>query len=294
MTGIRTYCTALLSLFICCSCLNASENDSESTTKKPLVAVVDFNAKSARIMIGQGISGYLYSDKYIDLFNAELMNALVNDRSFDVMDRARLHDLAKDRLLKTVTPLGMSAIGKEAGADYIVCGDIELLELDKRFQQFPGYSQTQMLGRMVVNLRVVEVKSSRILFAKKVNNVLTVAINQYSTTTPHSFMEELKSDTVRRLVTNISEGISPIQIRAVHDGKVYLNRGEQAFRGGEMLEIVVPVDTIYDEDGSILDVIEEHAGKVCVETVRPKVAIAGIVEESRPMQVGWIARRIEE
>jgi hypothetical protein len=255
---------------------------------------VDFGAKSAHIIIGENISGFAFSRSYVDLLNSELMTALVNDPTFDVIDRSRLKDLAKEKLLNTVTTLSLSSIGKAAGADYMICGDIELVELNKRFQQFPGYSQTQLLGRMVVNLRVVDVKSTRVLFAKKVNNVFTAALNQYSTITPASFMEELKSDTVRRLVTNISEGISPIQIRAVHDGKVYLNRGEQAFKGGEILEIVVPVETIYDEDGSILDIVEDHAGKVRVDTVRPKVAIATVLEETRPLQVGWVARRIEE
>ncbi len=281
------------SLVALCSA-TAQEVQDQAPAAKPVVAVVDFNAKSAHIIIGENISGFSYTGKYVDLLNSELINALVNDRSFDVIDRDRLKELAKQKLLNAATTLNLSGVGKAAGADYVVCGDIELVELNKRFQQFPGYSQTQMVGRMVVNLRVVDVKSTRVLFARKVNNVITMVLNQYSSATPASFMEELKSDTVRRLVMDISEGISPIQIRAVHGDKVYLNRGEQAFSGGELLEIVIPVDTVYDEDGSILDVIEEKVGQVRVETVRQKMAIAVILEQERPLQTGWIARRAEQ
>jgi curli biogenesis system outer membrane secretion channel CsgG len=269
------------------------EEASPEPVAKPVVAVVDFNAKSARIVIGEGVSDYIFTGGYVDMLNSEFLGALVSDTTFDVIDRARLRDLAGDRLLDTVTPMTMTEIGKAAGADYVVCGDIELVELTKRLQQYPGYSQTQLLGHMVVNIRIVEVATSRIRHASKVDLVQRAAIDEYGTITAASFMEKLKSGAVQRLVSGISEGISPIQVRAVHEGRVYLNRGEQAFKGGELLEIVMPVDVIYDVDGSILDVIEERAGVVRVESVRPKVAIAVVVEELRPMQVGFIARRIE-
>jgi curli biogenesis system outer membrane secretion channel CsgG len=263
--------------------------------RKPVVAVVDFGAKSTAITIAPGMSAFTWDNSYVDLLNSELITALVNDRSFDVMDRARLRDLAKERNLTSVTPAELSKLGLAGGADYIVCGDIELVELTRNLQQYPGYEQTQYQGHMVINVRLVDVRTTRVQLARKVNVRLKLNLNQYNSVnvTPVAFMEQVKAEAVRRIVTSISEGISPIQIRAIHDGKVYLNRGEQAFVGGEELEIVVPVETIYDENGEILDVVEEKAGKVRVDTVRAKTAIATIVDEGRPLQIGWIARRIE-
>jgi curli biogenesis system outer membrane secretion channel CsgG len=261
---------------------------------KKTVAVADFSAKSINVVIDKDIKDFTFSAEYIDLLNSEMMTALVNDPTFEVIDRARLRDLAKNGNLADVTPSSMVELGKAAGADYVVSGDIELIELDQRTQNFPGYTQTQLVGHMVVNLRVVEIATSHVVYAHKVDDVCTAALNQYSTITVPAFMEQLKSDTVRRLVSSISENISPIEVCAVHSGKVYLDRGEQAFRGGEILEIVAEADKVYDKNGNILDIVEDHAGKVRVDTVRQKVSIATIIEESRPIQVGWIARRIEE
>lgn len=296
-TNLCSFWLVFLTIF--CFVAQARAEDTATAAEaqppaKKTVAVVDFSTKSLDVVIGKDIQDYTFSSQYIDLLNSELMTALVNDPTFNVIDRSRLRELAKNGELANATPSTMVELGKEAGADYIVCGDIELLELDKRVQNFPGYTQTQLVGHMVVNLRIVEIATSHIIYAHKVDDSCAAAINDYSTVTIPAFMEGLKSDTVRRLVSSISENISPIEVVAVHDGKVYLDRGEQAFRGGEVLEIVVEADKIYDKNGNVLDIVEDHAGKVRVDTVRQKVSIATIIEESRPMQVGWIARRIEE
>lgn len=290
---IATLWMVFLALFAASAPLRADEDASQPSGKKT-VAVVDFSAKSMTVLIAPGLEDYHFSSQYIELLNSELMTALVNDPTFDVIDRARLRDLAQNGELADATPDAMAELGKAAGADYIVCGDLELLELDKQIQEFPGYTQSKLIGHMVVNLRIVEIATSRIICASKVDDTYPLVINEYKTVTIPSFMEQLKSDVVRRLVMNISERISPIEIAAVHDDKVYLDRGEQAFHGGEILDIVIEADKIYDKDGNILDIVEEHAGRVRVDTVRPKVSIATIIEENRPLQVGWIARRVEE
>jgi curli biogenesis system outer membrane secretion channel CsgG len=271
----------------------AQEASSVATTApaKKTVAVVDFSAKSLSVVIGPGVQDYHFSSQYIELLNSELMTSLVNDPTFDVIDRARLRDLAKNGELANVTPASMAELGKAAGADYIVCGDVELLEIDKKVQEFPGMSQMVYLGRMVVNLRIVEVASSRVIYAQKVSDALRQPVSEYTTLSVPAFLELLKSDVVKKLVTGISESISPIQIAAVHGDKVYLDRGSSAFTGGEILDIVVEVDKVYDKDGNILDIVEDRVGSVRVDTVRPKVAIATVLEQKRPFQVGWTARR---
>ena len=261
---------------------------------KPSIAIVDFNARTLQVTIGQDISGVNFSDQYLNLLNAELVTGLTNDPTFNVLDRARIQDLSKTGQLADVTPANIADLGKSAGADYIVCGDIDLLEITKNVQNFPGFTQTRMDGRMVVNLRIVEVKSAHVIFAKKINNLLTINLNDYTTTTPTAFMEELKTDTVRRLVTEISESIIPIQVKAVRGNQVYLNKGAQSFKGGEVLDIVIPGEPIYDTDGSILDTVEEKIGKVRVDTVKPKVSIATIVESTKPVQPGYLAHRVEQ
>ena len=292
--SIRFLTFVFLTLFAFAAQANAQEAAEAQPPAKKTVAVVDFSAKSMSVVVGRDIQDFTFSAQYIDLLNSELMTALVNDPTFNVIDRARLRDLAKNGELANATPSSMVELGRAAGADYIVCGDIELLELDKRIQNFPGYSQAQYVGHMVVNLRIVEISTSHIIYARKVDNVCTAVLNEYTTITIPAFVEQLKSETVRRLVTNISENISPIEIVAVHNGKVYLDRGDQAFHGGEILEIVIEADKIYDKNGNILDIVEDHAGKVRVDTVRQKVSIATVMEETRPLQVGWIARRIEQ
>ncbi|HNX03890.1 MAG TPA: CsgG/HfaB family protein [Opitutales bacterium] len=282
-------CTALS--LLSAHTLAAQEQAAPASSKKT-VAVVDFSAKSLSVVIGSGIQDYKFSSQYIELMNSELMTSLVNDPTFNVIDRARLMDLAKNGELASVTPSSMAELGRATGADYIVCGDVELLEIDSKVQQFPGMSQTQLSGRMVVNLRIVEVATSRIIHAQKVTDLLIRPVNEYKSLSIPAFLEELKSDVVKKLVTSISENISPIQIVAVHGDKVYLDRGSSAFQGGEILEIVIEVDKIYDKEGNILDAVEEHAGRVRVDTVRQKVAIATVIEQDRPLQEGWIARRI--
>ncbi len=270
----------------------AAQDAVPAVPAKKTVAVVDFSAKSISVVIGQGVQDYHFSSQYIELLNSELMTSLVNDPTFDVIDRARLRDLAKNGELANVTPSSMAELGKAAGADYIVCGDVELLEIDKKVQEFPGMSQVVYLGRMVVNLRIVEVATSRVIYAQKVTDALRQPVNEYTTMSVPAFLEILKSDVVKKLVTGISESISPIQIAAVHGDKVYLDRGSAAFSGGEILDIVVEVDKVYDKEGNILDIVEDRVGSVRVDTVRPKVAIATILEQTRPFQVGWTARRL--
>ncbi len=279
-------------LFFAALPLAAQDVPAPATPAKKTVAVVDFSARSLSVVIGTGVQDYHFSSQYIELLNSELITSLVNDPTFDVIDRARLRDLAKNGELANVTPTSMAELGKAAGADYIVCGDMELLEIDKKVQEFPGMSQVVYLGRMVVNLRIVEVATSRVIHAQKVSDALRQPVSDYTTMSVPAFLEILKSDTVKKLVTGISESISPIQIAAVHGDKVYLDRGSSAFTGGEILDIVVEVDKVYDKDGNILDIVEDRVGSVRVDTVRPKVAIATVLEQTRPFQVGWTARRV--
>ena len=262
--------------------------------QKKKVAVLEFRSNSIDLIMGPGFSSFKWTPRETSALTADLIYALANDPNFEVMDRERLKAIEKEQARTKRSLLSLKEIGQVSGADYLIYGDIELVEANKRQYNFPssGIKTEEFFGRFVINLRVVEVSSSKVIFAKKVSETAAETINKDTGASPLSFMNKLKEKAVRLLVSKISESISPIKVAAVKDGYAYLNRGEgSSLQPGMKMSVFLPCRAILDPDtGEALGNTEYLAGELKITEILPKLTKAQISYYSMPIEPGAVCR----
>ncbi|OIO60656.1 MAG: hypothetical protein COZ46_01355 [Verrucomicrobia bacterium CG_4_10_14_3_um_filter_43_23] len=271
-----------------------------AATDVKTVAVIPFKSTDVTISMSKQFTNMKWSQKDTEYLTSEVITALVNNPNFKVVERqgSRLKALEEEKKFSSMTAGGMSAFGKEIGAQYLVYGDIELVEAEERPMRFESsnVTVTELTGRMIVSMRIVDVATSEIVLSKKVNQEALERVTQYSRTTPLSFMNLLKEWTVKRLVNEISNTISPIKIASIDKQQVYLNQGEgSVFKIGSVLDVFETGEKIVNPDtGEFLGTQERQIGAVRVSRIMPKFAVADLVSSAAPFAVGYVCRLPQE
>lgn len=267
---------------------------SPAHAKKKTVAVLDFKVNSNALIIGPKLSDYTTREKETNLLTADLITALVKDPTFDVVERSQLDALQKEGQLRTSSVFDLSGKGKAVGADYIVMGNIELIEAQKTRKQFKssGIEMKAFVARYIVNLRIVDVRTAKIIYADKVTQESTMRYTNESQFSPLKFMNEAKERTVYQLVNVISESISPMKIAKVDGAYAYINRGEGSrLKRGMELRVYLPNSTVTDPDtGEEIGHSEYKIADLRVVEVFPKMTKAQIVRYTMPIEPGAICR----
>lgn len=260
------------------------------------VAVLPFKSTALQMTTNGRFTDIKWSQKDTDFLTSEVVNELVHNPNFKVVERdnSRLKNLEEEKKFGMMTSGDMSAIGRELGANYLVYGDIELVEVDEKDLKFESSDMkvTEFQGRMIVNMRVVDVGSSQIVLSEKVNYQAVKRMNPYQMMTPLAFLNELKERTVKGLVARVSETINPVKIASVSMHEVYINHGEgSGMRMGTILEVYAEGAKIVNPDtGEVLGVQEKNIGIIKVTRVMPKFSSAVIMNASEPIKVGAICR----
>lgn len=171
-----------------------------------------------------------------------LINALSQNPSFDVLKE------------------------KTDNANYILTGNSQLIE-----------AQT-----LIINLRILEAKTSHLVYAKK----LTI-------TGPQDTLSKLA---ICQITTILSETINPIKIDSIQGAYAFLNRGEGSnLHPGMKLQVFIPNASAVDlTTGEVLKDSEYPIAELKITEILPKLTKAQILRYSAPIEPGTLCRTIPE
>lgn len=262
--------------------------------EKQTIAVVPFSADQIELTIGEGFSSVGWSQKETGLMTDDLVNALSKSPYFTVVERKGLKQLEEERTFQMMTGAELKNFGSELGAQYMVLGNVELVDIQEEVKNFAssGISATEFTGRMIVGLRVVDTLTGEIIFANKITYKQRATQNAQDPIRPIAFFSELKENTARRLSEAVSSAIRPIKVVSVSGSEVFINRGEGSLvKKGTQLHIFAPGRQILDPDtGEVLGRDENFVATLEVTRVMEKMSSARVLHSTAPIYEGYICR----
>lgn len=233
-------------------------------------------------------------------FTGHLVDALVNSRKFDVLERRALNDVVKELDLSETDYADVEVsvkVGRLLNADYIVIPEIRFILLVSETKDIPFIPQTntQFEGMVGTRMRVVDVGTSRVVASN-------IGENSYRAKQPHkniarvkqaiTFMDRLFATVAKEEVSTIIDAVYPIRIIAIDGETVTLNRGRGTTLKGETFKIYRAGERLVDPDtNEDLGYSETAVAEVMVTKVRLKTATAKITkfengQEIRKLDVG--------
>ena len=248
---------------------------------KPTIAILDFDIeKNAIIVTNNFIASGIVEDR-TRMLSSELITFLVNTRKFDVIERDRINGILMEQEFSAsgmVDAQSAIQMGKLIGTDYMVMGKIEVVRATQQSKAIPytDYMKHTTKGDMIVNMRIVDTRTGKIVSAKKVKTHSTIDGKQ----TAEVFLDQLKEDTVRKIVVEVIDGVFPIKIVGLSGSSVFLNRGAGAvnFAVGDHLDVFLMGEDLIDPDtGESLGNTEIKIAEIVVTAIQSKKSVANIV-----------------
>jgi Curli production assembly/transport component CsgG/PEGA domain len=138
-------------------------------------------------------------------------DALVNSGRFDVYEREKLNSVMREQGLQSsgmVDPATAVALGKVAGVHYILTG--EILDCGHETRNFSGYgvNTRTTFYRLKAGIKVIDVKTGRVLFSKKDGAEEKVSdsggLSSYDTTMDSKLAEEVSGKLTKALMEDDS------------------------------------------------------------------------------------------
>lgn len=261
---------------------------------KPTVAVLPFDVDKRAVIFSENyVSSTVVEDK-THFLTGDLVTQLVKSRRFDVVERSRVEDLMKEQEFSESGYISAETavqIGKMIGADFFVMGKIEHLEAaleDKPVPYGKGKTQQEGVGQMVVNMRVVDSRGGKIVAAEKFN----VKFTEKKLKSPGIFVENLREQAAREIVSTVVERVFPLKVVSVANGVAVINRGGAAsFKVGTSLAAYEWGDEIKDPDTEeSLGFEETKVGELRVTEVLDKTSKAEIISGADVIKKGTVVR----
>jgi TolB-like protein len=262
---------------------------------RPTIAVLDFNADKNTVTFAPGFVVVQTVESTTKLLSSDLITYLVKTNKFDVVERSRMKDILTEQEFSEsgyISPETAVKLGELIGADYFVMGKIEQIKAGVKSKKIP-YTDTvrnQYVGKMVVNVRIVDSRGGRVVVANKFT-VEHKDPNRKGEVTPDDFLEALKEQTVKELVNGIIAGVFPIKVIKLTGDTVYLNRGSGAnFEVGTVMAVIEQGEALIDDNGESLGSTEEEVGTVEVTDIQPKFSKAKILGGADRIRKGALVR----
>lgn len=261
---------------------------------KPTIAVLAFDVDTRATIFGENyVTSAVIEDK-THFLTGDLVTQLVKSRRFDVVERSRVDDLMKEQEFSDsgfISAETAVQVGKMIGADYFVMGKIEHLQAGLETKAVPygnGKTQQQGVGEMIVNLRVVDSRGGKIVAAEK----FTIEFKETKVKSPGVFVENLREQAAREIVSTVVERVFPLKVVSVANGIAVINRGGGAsFKVGTALAVYEQGEEIKDPDtDESLGFDEAKIGELKVIEVLDKTSKAEIVSGADVIKKGTVVR----
>jgi len=272
----------------------AGRRPSSPVKHRPSLAVLPFTIAASDFW-------KYYKEEDVNLLTDKFITALVNTNKFDVIERRRLDDLTAEQRLSqsgAVDPGRLIQTGKLIGADYVVMGSMSVFKTGVEYKNIPYTSKLHeiLTADVIVDLRVVEARTGRILAAEKgdVNYTDKAIVDTRRTevVTPR-FLDDLQRAVVDQLTQNVVATIYPVKVSSSRGGIIFLNRGAGGdMQPGDLFQVFSTGHEIRDPDtNQKLGFEEIEIGTLRVTDVAPEFSKAMAVTGGPDFPVGSICRR---
>lgn len=163
------------------------------------------------------------------------MTALVKTRKFDVVERSRVDRLLDEMDLTEagfMDPARAVQAGRMIGADYFLMGEISVWTHSTHVREIPHTKRfmRQSELRLIVDMRIVDTRTSKIVAAEKGDTAL--GWKQMFRQRPAAAepldpvqLDQVQRDLVDQLVRKVIDAVYPIKVIAVDPTGVAVNRG---------------------------------------------------------------------
>jgi curli biogenesis system outer membrane secretion channel CsgG len=232
-------------------------------------------------------------------YTSHLIDALVNTRKFDVVEREELRVLAQEMAFGESEYVDVNEavrMGNMIGADYVVIPTISYLEVNTVEKNVPyiGGTQVSLEVKLGTAVRTVDVSTGKII-ASNVNKLDKTERVRQGNRTSSSVVEMIASvfkDSALAEAAMIVDVAYPIRIMSVSGDTVMLNRGRGAIVKGENLKIFNVGQMLVDPDTKeSLGFAEEYVGMIQVTDVDQKTSKGQIVEKLGQIEPMAVCRR---
>lgn len=237
-------------------------------------------------------------------YTSYLIDALVNARKFDVLEREELKQLIREMDFGESDYVDMAKcvkIGNMVGADYLIIPEIRYIETEREVKVVPyiGGNQISLRTKLAINVRAVDVKTGKIVssFMKEVEKRKRLRETDPASgmrVTVMDLIADCFKETALLSAANMVDVAYPIRVMSVSGTMVMLNRGQGAILQDEELKVYAAGEVMIDPDTKEnLGYHEAYLGKVKVIEVGQKTSKAEITEQVAPIERLAICRRIE-
>ena len=227
-------------------------------------------------------------------FRARIEELLIHARRFAVLDRrvGEIYEQEK-RLLASedVDPNEAARLGKVLGADYLLYGTVDRLEVteERKTIVLTGETSVEVLATARVRYSVLTVASRQIRWASSLE-------------LQHGVDEELRTEQAAELLLDqlalhiadeVTDSIFPPVVAQVTGwGRFVVNRGGNTVREDDLFEVFALGDAVVDPDtGEDLGRLETTAGVARITSVKPKFSLAEMITDHGDIVRGMILRR---
>ncbi len=221
-------------------------------------------------------------------YTTYLVDALVNLRKFDVLEREDLKSLIKEIDFGESEYADINKVvklGQMSGADYVVLPVITTLVVDRRRERVPYVGQTQEKVRAYFRtvVRTVDIKSSKIVasFPNEVERTTRIRERDSAAVVVADAICGMYKDASIKEAASIVDTAYPIKIVSIAGDDVIINRGRGAIVKDEVLKVYATGEVMVDPDTKDnLGYNEAYIGSIKVTEVNEKIS-KGIVTERK-------------
>jgi curli biogenesis system outer membrane secretion channel CsgG len=275
---------------------------------KMRIAVMDFENKSGysgEWQLGQGMSSMLQT-------------ALFKTGKFDVYEREKLHLIMQEKKMAlegAAIQADASKLGAILGVDYIITGTVSEFGMNNfnvggaggGFHGFGGLGVKTQNARVVVDIRIIDVKTGQLVAAEQGEGKETAAGLTAGGGDWHSFGgiafgsegfdSTLPGKATRKAIANLVEKISGALYKAkiidVSGNEVTINIGQASgIKKNQVMTVFNAGKALIDPDtGAVLGQKKEWAGEIKIVSVEEKYSTGVIVKGEGVIQPGNLVEK---
>lgn len=248
---------------------------------KATLAVMPFNFTEAVRETKDGVTATYVKEFETKALTNKFITELVNTRKFDVVEREKLDKLIQEMQFGEsgmVDPNSAAKAGKVLGVDYFLMGQISVFAVTVKHTEIPyvqGKWKQTIKAQIIVDMRIVDTRTSKIVAAEKGDSVLegsrTVDSVEHVTVDPAT-LDTLQRNLCSALTLKVIDAIYPIKVIGYTNGVAFLNRGiGGGLKVGDVVDVFVTGEEMVDPDtGAVLGNTESKVGQLKIIDVQAK------------------------
>ena len=296
---------------LCCALLAgvAHAQDTGAASERTRLAVLDFaldeihlygtgggrEQRSGGRVVKRGVDvDYDLIRNLQERFRARIEELLIHGRRFAVLDR-RAGDIYEQekRLLASddVDPNEAARLGKVLGADYMLYGTVDRIEVteERRTIVLTGETSTEVTATARLRYSLLTVATREIGWASSLE--LQYGVDEELRT--EQAAEMLLDRLVLHVADEVADSIFPAKVAQVTGwGSFVVNRGGNTVREDDLFEVFALGEAVVDPDtGEDLGRLETMAGIARITSVKPKFSLAEMITDHGEIVRGMILRR---